>query len=832
MFDTLTRDIRFARRSLMRTPVLTIAAVLSIALGVSATTSVFSVVDAALFRPPPLPGADRLAILYVTRRLPNAPVRRERWSWARSRMLRERTTSFSEIASFSMSTLAITSAESEPEPVSAELVSSSYWPALRTSPIVGRPFTPDEDVGSGEHPVVIVSHDLWQRRFARDASLVGKTISVNGVALTVIGVAPDGFTGLTGRAQLWIPATMAPRLSYVDYLVTNQNFISVVGRLRDGVTMDRSRAELALVGADIERALPSASSNPDTRLSATAMSLADARIDPATRRPIFLLLAAVGCLLLLSCANVAGLLLGRAISRRREIAIRVATGASRGRIVRQLLIESGLLALSGSAIAILVATRMANRIVLPPPAPGGRNFYGAVGEFATPRTDLRVISFCVLLCMLTTLAFGLIPALRATRVDLTRDLKDGSPSDSELARLRITPRQLIVGVEAALAVLLLSCAGLLIASWRRLDATDVGFDRTHMLTFLIRPSEVIYPVPKAPALIERVLAEIERVPGVDAATVDGCAPVGTGCASTTLYIADRPAPNPDDAPPVLRHYVGPHHFAALGVPLLRGRLFSPADRAGAPRVAIINQTAARRFWPNENPIGKRVWFGGGSNFDRPDSSAEIVGIVGDVAYQSLDEHPFQADFYTPYAQFTYATRTVLVRTRGDPSALLPAVRRAVREADPNLALFDVRTMEEHIRDSWARLSYQMRLLGAFAAAALLLAAMGIFAVIAHSVGDRRREIGVRVALGATPGQIIASVGRHGARPAMAGVAIGMLATALVGRMLASSVFGVRAFDPLVLGSVLVVAVIVTLLATYLAARRALAIEPVEAMRAL
>jgi putative ABC transport system permease protein len=411
-------------------------------------------------------------------------------------------------------------------------------------------------------------------------------------------------------------------------------------------------------------------------------------------------------------------------------------------------------------------------------------------------------------------------------------LKDGSPSDRELARLRITPRQLIVGVEAALAVLLLSCAGLLIASWRRLDATDVGFDRTHMLTFLIRPSEVIYPVAKAPALIERVLAEIERVPGVEAASVDGCAPVGTGCASTTLYIADRPATKPDEAPPVLRHYIGPHHFAALGVPLLRGRLFSPADGVGAPRVAIINQTAARRFWPNENPIGKRVWFGGGSNFDRPDSSAEIVGIVGDVAYQSLDEHPFQPDFYTPYAQFTYATRTVLVRMRGDPSALLPAVRHAVREADPNLALFEVRTMEEHIRDSWARLSYQMRLLGAFAAAALLLAAMGIFAVIAHSVGDRRREIGVRVALGATRGQIIASVGRHGARPAMVGVAVGMLATAVVGRMLASSVFGVRAFDPLVLGSVLVVAVVVTLLATYLAARRALAIEPVEAMRTL
>jgi putative ABC transport system permease protein len=833
MLDALTRDARFARRSLVRSPVLSVAAVLSIALGVSATTSVFSVVDAALFRPPPLPAADRLAMIYVTRHRPNAPLGRERWSWARSRMLRERATSFSEIASFSVAVLAVTSAASEPEPVTAELVSSSYWSTLRIPPIAGRPFTPDEDVGSGAHPVAIVGSDLWQRRFGRDAFLAGQTIGVNGVVLTVVGIAPTGFAGLSGRAQLWMPATMAPRLSYADYLVTNQNFISVVGRLRDGVTMDRARAELALVGDDIERALPNPSSNRETRFSATASSLTQARIDPTTRRPMFLLLAAAACLLLLACANVAGLLLGRGVSRRREIAIRVAIGASRGRIVRQLLIESGLLALSGGVIAVLIAIPMATRLVLPPSAFGGRNFYGAVGEFATPRTDLRVLSFCFVLCLLTTLAFGLFPALRATRVDLTSDLKDGSPGGrGELARLRVTPRHVVVAVEAALAVLLLSCAGLLIAGGRRLDATDVGFDRTHLLTFLIRPSEVTYQAPKAPALIDRVLSEIERVPGVVAATVDGCAPVGTGCANTTLFIVGRPAPKPDDAPPVLRHYVGPHHFAALGVSLLRGRVFSPADRAGAPRVTIINETAAKRFWPNEDPLGKRVWFGGGSNFDRPDSSAEIVGIVGDVAYQALDEHPFQADFYTPYAQFTYATRMVLVRTRGDPSALVPAMRRAAREADPTLALFDVQTMEERVRDSWARLSYQMRLLGAFAAAAMLLAGTGIFAVIAHSVSDRRREIGVRIALGATPAHILTSVGRHGARPAMIGVVVGLFAAVLAGRGLASSVYGVRALDPLVLAAVIAVAIIVTLLATYLAARRALAIAPVEAMRAL
>lgn len=830
MLDTSRRDVRVAWRSLCRARVFTGAAVFSIALGIAATTSVFSVVDAALFRAPPFPDADRLAIVFITKQQPNAAVERQRWSWPRSRLLREEMTSFSDAASFSQSVLAITSAESEPEPVNVELVSASYWSTLRIRPLVGRAFTPDEDVGSGAHPVVIVCHDLWERRFGRDPSLVGKTILVNGVSLTIVGIAPTGFSGLSGRAQVWIPATMAPRLSYVDYLVTNQNFISVVARLRDHVSIAQARAELALVGDKIQRTLPSATTDPAARFAATAVPLAEARIDPSTRRAMSLLLTGVACLLLLSCANVAGLLLGRAVSRRREIAIRVATGASRGRVVRQLLVEAALLAASGGVIALLIAVPIANRLVFPPSASRGRNFYGALGEFATPRTDWRVVLFCLLACGVTTFACGLFPALRAARVDLTRDLKDGAAGGE--GHGRIAPRQFIVGAEAALAVVLLSCAGLLLASWQRLDAAPIGFDRTHLLTFIIRPSEVEYPAPKAPALIARVLAEIERVPGVYAASVDGCAPVGVGCANSTLHIMGRAEPSASDAPLVLRHYVGPDHFRVLGVPLIRGRAFTPVDRAGAPRVAIISETAARRFWPNEDPIGKRVWFGGGSNFDRPDSSAVIVGIVGDVAYQPLDEHPFQPDFYTPYAQFTFATRTVLVRTRGTPSAVVPAVRAAVRAADPNLALFEVRTMNDRIHDSWARLSYQMQLVGAFAVTALLLAGMGIFAVIAHAVGDRRREIGIRVALGARPAQVVFAAGRHGARPALAGVCAGLLVSAPIARVLASSLYGVRAFDLPVLVIVVGTAALVIVIATYLAARRALSIEPVEAMRAL
>ena len=829
MPDTLLRDIRFAWRNLRRTPVLTAVAVLSIALGIAATTSVFSVVDAALFRPPPLSEPDRLAILLITRQAPGEPLVMQRWSWPRTRILRERNRSFERVASFSSSVQALT--DDIPEPVTAEFVSSDYWPLFRVQPLAGRVFAPDEDEGAGAHPVVLVGHDLWQRRFGGDPALVGRMISLNGVSLRVIGIIPQRFKGVSGTAQLWVPATMAPRLTYGDYLVTNQNFISVAGRLRPGVTLEQARAELAVLGEEIDREAPSQSSNPASRFAATALSLNDARIDPTTRRPMFLLLAAAGCLLLLACANVAGLLLGRAVSRRREIAIRVATGASRGRIVRQLLAEAGLLAIGGGVLGILIAIPLANQLAFPSAMARGSNFYGAIGEFATPQVDARVLLCCIFLCAVTTMVFGLIPAFRATRIDLTSDLKDGGAGGGVAGRRsQIGSRQWIVGTETALAVALLFCGGALVASWKRMEATDLGFDRTHLLTFMVRPSDVRYPAPKAPAFIERVLAEVSRVPGVQAASVDGCTPLATGCANTTLYIMGRDQAKPNDAPGVLRHYVGPDHFRALNVPLLRGRIFNAGDRAGSPRVAIINQTAARRFWPNEDPIGKRVWFGGGSTFDRPDSSAEIVGIVGDVAYQQLDSRPFQPDFYTPYLQFTYATRFVLVRTAGDPSAIVPELRQAVRAADPELALFDVRTMTERMHESWSRLSYQIRLLTTFAIVALILAGTGIFAVITHSIGDRRREIGVRIALGATSTQIVGLIGNRGARPAMVGLGVGLVAAVAIGRAMASLVYGVKAVDPTVSVAVVVTTVVVVLLATYLAARRALFIQPVEALK--
>jgi putative ABC transport system permease protein len=625
-----------------------------------------------------------------------------------------------------------------------------------------------------------------------------------------------------------MPVTMAPQVTYADYLVTNQNFISVVGRLRDGFTLKQAQAELAVLGGDVDRRFPIADLDPRERVSATAVAINDARIDPSTRRPLLLLLAGAACLLLLACANVAGLLLGQVANRRREVALQAALGATRGRIVRQLLVEASLLALAGAAVGVAITLAFTSHAGVPAAAFRARNFYGAMGEFASPRVDARILAFSLTLGAATVLLFGLLPAIQSTRVDLKQALNDAGRGAVGFGSMRM--RHLLVAAETALALVLLVAGGSFAASVRAFSHTNVGFDRRNLIAFTIRPSDVKYPAPKAPALISRVLEEVRRVPGVEAASVDGCAPMSTGCASSTLYIEGRPWSSPTAAPFVLRHYVAPEHFRALATPVLRGRAFNDADRAGSEHVTIINETAAKRFWPDEDPIGRRVWFGGGSTFDRPDSAATIVGVVGDVAYQPLDDHPVQADFYTPYTQFTYAYRTVLVRTRGDLRGVFTEMRRAVQRASPELAIFEPRTMEQHAGDSWTRVTYQTSVLVAFALVALLLAAGGIFAVIAQVIADRTNEIGVRVVLGAAPRQVLAAVGAHGLRPAAIGVVVGLLAGLGVGRALAAFLYGVPSLNVVVLGGVAGVVVVVALVATYLGARRALSVSPMDALR--
>jgi predicted permease len=820
--------LRATVRSLARARGLSAAVIVTLAIGAAALTTTFAIVHAALYRQPPFDDAHELALLYIVRDEDGGP-RRERWSYARSELLRRTQRSFAHVARYAPATLTL-AGEGDPETVRAERVSPGYFPALRVVAAHGRLFGEAEDDPGQPTPVALLGHALWMRRFGGEPSVIGRAVRLNGVLLTVIGIMPDGFRGLSGAAELWVPATMTSRLTYADFVTTNQNFISVVGRLRPGVTLARARSELAVLGADINRALPSDPERPDERVTATAISLNEARVDKTVKRSLLVLLGGVTLLHLLACANVTNLLLGRAAARRRESAVRMALGSSATKLFRSLFVEGAALALAGGVLGVLLAWWAVPFVSPPTNVWAPRNFYGSLAAFDVPAFGRAELMMGLTIAAATAAIVAIPPALTAFAIDVADGLRSGSRSVAGGAiRLgRPSARGLVVGVEAALAMLLVVAAGLLIDSFRRMRGADLGIDTSNVLTFWVIPSEVKVPPATAPAFVARLLDVVSRIPGVTSATVDGGAPV-SGSASTVLYVVGREAPR--QPPVVLRHYVAPDHFRTLGIRLLRGRSFTSADVAGAPRVTVISEGAARRFWPNEYPIGRRVWFGGGSSFASPDSSAEIVGIVSDVVYAPLDREPNDASFYTPYMQFTYASRMVFLRTTRDPLSLVPEVRLALRTIDPDLSMRDVQTLEQVVNGSWARHRFDAILFGGFGVVALLLAASGIFAVLAYAVGTRTREFGIRIALGARPGALVGLVIREGMGFPVAGLLVGAAAAIASTRVLASSLYEISPTEPGVFLGTAVLLLGVAVLACAVPAWRATRVDPMEALRA-
>lgn len=823
-------DFRYALRGLARRPAFAAFAIGTLAIGIGASTALFSLADAALLRPPPFPAADRLDELYLTSRASGHGITRMRWSYGRYEMLHRLASSYSAMAAYGPYELNLAGSQA-PERVAAEAVSASYFNTLGVAPHAGRTFLSSEDSVGGPSAVAVMGVDLWTSRFGADPAIIGRSVRVNGVDMTVVGIMPRGFHGLTGRAEMWVPSAMVTQLSYADYHTTNQDFISVIGRRAPGVPLVRARAELAVLGVRIERVLPSDTDVP-TVFGATAVPLADVRIDPAYRRAILVLLMAVLLLLLLTCTNVAGLELARNVGRAREIAVRLAIGADRARVVRMLLTETAAIALAGGVAGAVIATWAPHLIRLPGDIAGPGNLYGQLGSFAAPRLTVAVLAFAVVMVGAATLSAGLLPALAATRGDLSSALRQGRGGAGQGPRRgRRNIRSMLVVGEVALALVLSAGAMLALGAVRRLERIPLGIEPARVLTFRIAPSDVRYPPAAAPALVEHVLAAVSAVPGVEAATVDACAPLGMRCANSTLYVIGRPAPPPGLAPEVLRHYVGPDHFRTLGVPIVLGRAFTSADRAGRPRVAIINETAARRFWPGTDPIGQRVWFGGGSSFDRPDSSAEIVGVAGDVPYGASTGTSMLPSFYTPYLQFTYAERMVMVRTRGDPGRLAPALRAAVASVDPGLAAFDVRELTDRMGDAWARPAFTGRVLTAFAVLAAALAAAGIYGIAMQSVRQRERELGIRVALGASAGRIARLVLGETMVLAGMGVAAGLIGAVAVFRMMHAALADLGPPNRVLLGAVTLAMAAMALLASWLPARRAARSDPAVTMRA-
>jgi len=805
------------------------AAVATIALGIGATTTMFSVVHAAMFRPLPFHDPDRLAVLFLTQQTPRDGLTRQRWSWPNFVHLRQTLQSFESVASYTAVFVNISGGVGDPEQIDGEVVSPEYWRVLDIGPLTGRAFT-EEDFASRQ-AVIMIGAGLWRQRFSTDPSLVGRTVRINDVPLTVVGILPEGFAGMSGKARFWMLPTMAARLTYADYLTTPQNFISVVGRLKDAAGIAAAEAELRTVGPQLAPA-PGPFTQPGTEWSGTAVRLNEVRVDPLVRRSALMLLGAASCVLVIACVNVACLLLARAEMRRREIAVRLAIGSSRSRIVRLLLSEGLLVAgLAGSGGGVLAfwGVGLFGRTMLAA-IPTGPNSYLAISALGLPSVDARVLLFAVGVTLATTLVFALMPAVQASRSELTGVLRKGDRGNS--ARSSVLP--ILIISEMALATLLFVGAVWLLDSFARIQDRRSGYDTNGVITFWVRPPVSRYPVEVGPAIVEQLLTRVQALPGVQTAAVNRCTPF-TGCSGGLMMFLDRPA-DAVNRVSVGRHYVSADYFATLGIPILAGRGLRDADRLGAPLVAVINGTGARRFWPGENPLGKQVrfltQFGAFADQTAP---VNIVGVAGDVKYGSVDQPDDRerADLYTSYRQFSWTDTMILVKARGAPAPLVPALRRAVATVDPSLPIYDVLSLDDRIDNAVARPRFTAMLVSLFAGMALLLAAIGVYGVLSYSVSTRQREIGVRLALGADQRRMALRVFADAVRPAAFGALVGLIASPAAVRLLRRiDLFsqGASAADPRLIGGVIVVLLIVAGAAALLPARRASRIDPIVVLR--
>ncbi len=827
--DTVIQDLRYAIRALARMRGAAVVAILTLALGVGATTTIFSVVYAALLRPPPFADPDRLVMLYITRTTARTGLQRVRWSQPEIARLGSRVSAFDAVGSFTGAGLAIDTRQSpndapNPEQVDGEVVSPSYFTVLQVMPRSGRLFRPDEVTVAGAHPVALISERLWRRRFASDPAILSRTISVNQITLGIVGVLPERFYGVSGKAEVWIPTTVAPQATYADYLTTRQHFINLVARLKPGVEVARANAELEAIAPTVV-AEDGKSPGERATLSTAIWPLARARIDAGVQRSVFLLLAAAACLLLITCVNVASLLLARAGARRREIAIRLAMGSDRWRLVRQLLTESLVLAAIGGAAGTVLAIWGVSVIAMPGVVPSAGNGYAQVATFGAPTVDGTVLLFALGITVGTSVLFGLVPALRTSRPDLVTALKEDGRTTAG-GRQRRTLGALVVS-EVALAVLLLSGAGLLLESFAQMQRLRVNFAPDGILSFWVNPPVTGYTDKDGPAFVERLLTRIQQMPDVELAAVNRCTPFSASCARTVVSTTG-PITQAGLAPVVERHYVSADYFRTLGIAVRKGRALTDHDRPGRPPVTVINEAAARRFWPGEDPIGKRVWFGLSTGFS-PGQPVEIVGVVADVKYGTMDE-PLGPDFYTSYLQFTYPSTLVLVKARHDPAALVPALRAAVASVDAGMPIYDVQTIDDRIAGALSRPRFNAVGLALFAGVALLMAAVGVYGVMAYSVSTQMREIGVRLALGAGARRVLGLVLGEGARLAGLGAAIGLAGAVALTRLMRSVLYGVAPTDPVIFASATAIIMVVALTAAFLPARRAAGVDPMIVLR--
>lgn len=812
LFETLLQDIRYGVRMLAKHKAFTSIAVITLALGIGANTAIFSVVNELLLRPLPYRDADRIVTLWEV-----TPTGRHQNSISRAnfRAWLAQNTSYQYIAAFSDQRQNLTG-DGEPEELSVQFASSEFFKVLGVDPMLGRTFLPEDDQ-SGATPVAVLTHGLWQRRFGGQPGLVGQPITLNGVKFTVIGVMPPNFQfhikqrSGTGRpAELWTILSMQT----VPGLNERGRFLGGVARLKDSVTVDYAGNELRTIAVRTSDEAPEFNKN----YSAEVLPLRE-QFFGNVRRPLWLMLGAVGFVLLIACANVANLLLSQATSREKEIALRAALGARRVRIVRQLLTESLLLALLGSVLGLGLAWLGIKALVAISP--------GDLVNLQSVGLNVTVLLWTLCVSMLTGMIFGLAPALHISRMNLNDSLKEGGKSESSQASGSRRLRSALVVSEIALAVVLLASAGLLIRSFMHLQRVDTGFNTDNVLTMLVRLPETRYSQdPQVIAFFSQALEKVRHLPTVNSAGMVNHLPLYGGLGSSTGFkILGRPEPPPGQGPGTDVRVVDAGYFPTMGIPLLRGRNFSDLELKEVRQVVLINEALARKHFPDEDPIGKRLDV---AMFETP-QPAEIIGIVGNVRYDSLVEESPEA-VYFPHPDLAYSFMTLVIRTDGDPAAIAPAVQREIRSLDPNQPVSDVRTMNQVMADWVSRSRFNTLLLGIFAGLATLLSAVGIFGVMNYSVALRTREIGLRLAVGAQPRQVLVLILKQGLLLTIVGVVIGLIAAFALTRLLSGLLFGVTAVDAPTFTTISLLLVIVSLLACYLPARRAMRIDPLSALR--
>jgi putative ABC transport system permease protein len=816
------QDLRYGARMLLKKPGFTLIAVITLALGIGANTAIFSAVNAVLLRPLPYERPERLMALYTAEPALGYP--RTGLSEAEFVRLRQENQSFAEIAGWYWFGKTTLRGVSEPENVTALFCTANFFRTLGVKVAVGRDFNAEEEL-AGKNNVAVLSHAFWQRKFAGDPAVIGRTMDLDGAGVTVIGVAPASFKApvelqADTRVDIWRGFDMRPSSPR-----RGAQFISVIGRLRANVTAAAAQAEHHANTRRIQ------SDNPQWYPADILGFLIplERAVAGDVRLALLVLLGAVGVVLLIACVNVANLLLVRGEDRQKEIAVRAALGASRGRILRQLLIESLLLATLGGGLGLLLAF-------------WGMDAMLAISPENIPRLDetsldLRVTGFATLASLLTAALFGLAPALRALKFDLHTTLKEGARGGASNSRSRL--RRSLVVLETALAVVLLIAAGLLIRSVRELQRSDMGFRPDHLLTMRLTPPASAYrDNQQVTGLYERLLARINALPGVESAAVtDPLPPIRDGN-TTVVQFEGRPFDMTR-----LTHLstdfrtVSAGYFQTMGMRLIRGRLFTDADQEGATPVVVINESFARNHWPGEDPVGKRFRYLNNLPDRATTRYLTIIGVVADAKNRAFAGAAWQEAFIPlPQHAVTYGGLEVgqafnlVVRTMADPLSLASAAQREAREIERDFIISQVKTMDDVVGVAFTQPRFNMILLGAFALLALALGAVGIYGVIAYTVAQRTHEIGLRMALGAQSQDVLKLVVAEGMKFASAGVGIGLLASFALTRLMRTMLFGVSATDPLTFGAIAVLLTVVALLACYVPARRAAKVDPMVALR--